>query len=693
MLIFCYSLSKVRAATQNNDMHSLGATNTIMHNCKVNGLIESNHALYECEVCNYIFPNDGVCIFGDLVTITVICQNCVVENPNFTNNNHSEKNSHSDYDDAKRQVVHRNNLATSDLHSSCQSLTNLNDSIQNISSRVDADSIPVLTVEDKDAVNYSAEIHENTACQSDCVKSNQIQCKDQSCNNSAVTPGHSQSVDSQDPYSPPWIQENSRANSDNGSKSNNGKHAMLITEQRKYAKKQRIFIDKNQHLKTPEKSSPKKINENSIKDVSNPGIIYPPHPLLNQARLRNLNDLEKYIGICAENLLIEIDKTVYKNEHDTIRQFIFKKTDPAGIKVKTIFETRHNDQAATFLTPLVRKYPILTGALNNSVRWNTKSENKFQQTKIPAFLASTVSLQSKKRIITTQGCSEGIKLKQGNPLQIVNDLHEFYCIGKADNSKASILKLEVLRFMPKFYELPLFLDLIKVASFDGPIGWLSKKLSVLHSFYNHTCKNIDFDESGKIVVRLHIDNEELQKILRYHILLYLKFEGLKKNSLRFYSHAMTMKQSEDLTNKENKSLDVFLYFAFVLRNVKIDHWNQIEILQFVSSGLVIILKENESPNQKLISIDNIYDKNNFFALILDRISYYVEACLYSCDINVEESYKTHYIIIKMKIILCKANKNHDGMHEYKVCTVEEVLIDCIESYRFLVTQFHAISNK
>lgn len=279
--------------------------------------------------------------------------------------------------------------------------------------------------------------------------------------------------------------------------------------------------------------------------------------------------------------------------------------------------------------------------------------------------------------------------EQYNSLTLVTDIHKFFCVDNCKDSRASILKLEILKILPEFHELPLFLDLIKFASFDGQINALEEKLEVLDSFLDLICKNFKLDSSGKIQQIKGFDKTEFINLSRHHILRYLQIEGRTKQSFKFYSHAMIMKQTQGLTDGESKSLDAFLYFAFIIRKVWRTYIDPINAVYVKKSGFIIFVdKTVQFPSQKLMSINDIYKGRKYNLLVLKKVNQYITECLYSCNIDVLKCHRRTYVCSNLDILVAENKDEATDQLSYKAYTLESLVIECFRSYAKLVEYFH-----
>lgn len=392
--------------------------------------------------------------------------------------------------------------------------------------------------------------------------------------------------------------------------------------------------------------------------------------------------------VCRSSL--DIDETIFCNNLEIIKNLIDVSKNSSGVRVKTIFEATYTSHNHFLLSSLKDCSRYLGRKLRNLHTKNTQDGLlRLGQTETKPFLLVLPKIFQNSAPKPLRVAHNNHAQEQYSSLTLVTDIHKFFCVDDCKDSRASILKLEILEILPEFHELPLFLDLIKFASFDGQIHALEEKLEVLDSFLDLIRKNFKLDSSSKILQIEGFDKTEFIKLSRHHILRYLKIEGRTKQSFKFYSHAMVMKQTQGLTDDESKSLDAFLYFAFIIHKVWRTYIDPINAVYVKKSGFIIFVdKTVQFSSQKLMSINDIYKGRKYNLLLLKKVNHYITECLYSCNIDVLKCYRRTYVCSDLDILVAKNKDKATNQLNYKAYTLESLVIECFKSYTKLVEYFH-----
>lgn len=317
-----------------------------------------------------------------------------------------------------------------------------------------------------------------------------------------------------------------------------------------------------------------------------------------------------------------------------------------------------------------------------------KTKKLFVRVEVEPFIIPLNSLEDKKCRSHIENNQKDCEQTQFSLLDVVTSLHKVFCATNHNHQTVSILKVGILKLLPSFYELPLFLDLIRLASFAGHNYGREEKLRVLHLFLNYVRKHIRHDKAKIITVCDKFDEKTFIQISRYHILRYMQIDGRKKESFKFYSHAMAMKGINCLTASQDESINIMLYFAFVIRNIEKPLKSSIKSVSTSTNSFPILIDESEEGDlQQVLSINGMYKQTRNNHYYIKRIAHYISACIDTCGMYVSDCHKSYYLCTGLDIIIVRMDTADGIMYEYNVYTLEAVIKDCIMCYKALVDKF------
>lgn len=240
--------------------------------------------------------------------------------------------------------------------------------------------------------------------------------------------------------------------------------------------------------------------------------------------------------------------------------------------------------------------------------------------------------------------------------------------------------------MPDFHELPLFLDRIKSTVSSKGMYMSREKLAVVHSLLKYTCDRIRFDSGGKAYL-FNVTKDAFVYIFRLHILKYLYLEGPKRDRLKLYSHAMTMKKL-DLEPEQNRSLDVILYLAFFEKSGKYAQKNSVYLYTDQRSYLSMYYKDQPKVNsEQILSIDDMYDNLRFKNEVTTRINDYLLRCIASCNLTYDSQHMRCYVNTKQATLVFQKHDEDDCFVYYKIYSFEDFLYSCIQNYAIIVKRY------